>query len=102
MPPLPGTWAAAYCHLYCSTSRTVAYMRRAFFMIAGLVAFSTVTKSADAADITPELQEASPIAVRTTNHWAGYYFGIYGGGAWGRSSHDFPPSTGDFKISGAL
>jgi outer membrane immunogenic protein len=77
-------------------------MRRAFFMIAGLVAFSTVTKSADAADITPELQEASPIAVRTTNHWAGYYFGIYGGGAWGRSSHDFPPSTGDFKISGAL
>ena len=36
-------------------------------------------------------------------NWTGFYLGINGGGAWGRSSWDFPGgSTGNFDLSGGL
>ena len=34
--------------------------------------------------------------------WGGYYFGVYAGGAFGKSSHDALLSTGSFNTSGAI
>ena len=36
-------------------------------------------------------------------NWTGFYFGIVGGGGWGRSHFDFPGiSTGRFDLSGGM
>jgi outer membrane immunogenic protein len=47
------------------------------------------------------------VMARPSPLWAGYYLGLYAGGAFGQSSHDSPPggvilSTGSFPVSGAV
>lgn len=56
--------------------------------------------TAQAADLEIPYQSA-PIVPRPFS-WAGYYFGLYAGGAFGHSSHDVVLPTGNFNISGAL
>lgn len=68
-----------------------------YFLLVGLLAFA---RSTQAADIAVDKFNTPVINVQSSYIWAGYYFGIYGGGAWGHSNHDLSPATGDFNISG--
>jgi outer membrane immunogenic protein len=70
-----------------------------FFTFLGLLVFA---RPAQAADIAIDEVDTHTIIIQPSYIWTGYYFGMYGGGAWGHSNHDFPPATGDFSISGTV
>ena len=62
-----------------------------------------VAGSALAADLPVYTKAPPPAPVYS---WTGWYFGVNGGGGWGRSSHTStiiaPVTTGDFDVSGGL
>jgi outer membrane immunogenic protein len=68
-------------------------------MLAVLGCWQT-TESARAADLDV-LYQAPPMAP-PAYPWGGYYFGLYAGGAFGKSAHDAPLPTGNFNTSGAV
>lgn len=79
-------------------------MKKFLIAAAGLVA---LTISASAADMAarPMYAKAAPPVVAPVLNWNGLYIGINGGGAWGRSEHDFTTGigrTGAWNISGGL
>lgn len=77
-------------------------------LLAFVLVFHGCAGSASATDVFIEPGVADrPVFVRLSYIWAGYYLGIYAGGAFGNSSHDSPPgplvlSTGNFPVSGAM
>jgi len=57
-----------------------------------------------AADL-PVNTRPSPLVAAPFSPWSGFYLGLNGGGAWGKSRFDLPlalTSTGDFNTSGGL
>jgi outer membrane immunogenic protein len=61
--------------------------------------------AAAAADLPrrTEMPVKGPAYMAPVYNWTGFYMGINGGGAWGRSSFDGPAApTGTFNISGGL
>ena len=77
--------------------RALAFRRLASIIgLAIALSFGT----AQAADLDIAYQSA-PMVPRPFS-WAGYYFGVYAGGAYGQSSHDVFLPTGNFNMSGAL
>ena len=55
---------------------------------------------AQAADVDVPYQPS--VVVPRPYSWTGYYFGLYAGGAFGKSTHEAPLPTDSFGISGAL
>jgi outer membrane immunogenic protein len=85
-------------------------MRRArfattLFPCLSIVALAAAAQSASAADLPRrgEMPVKAPIAAPVPYYnWTGFYVGINGGGAWGRSSFDFPGSSTNFNTNGGL
>lgn len=80
-------------------------MKRILSASLGLLGMATAVQSALAADIPASPIYKAPVAVAPVSTWTGCYFGIVGGGAWGRSQHEAPLSgldvTNRFDIRGA-
>jgi outer membrane immunogenic protein len=78
-------------------------MKKVLLASAALVAmFAGSAMAADMPARAPVLKAPPPPALY---NWTGFYLGINGGGAWGRSSHvTLAPAstTGNFNISGGL
>ena len=74
-------------------------MKRVLLASVGLMALAG---SAGAADLGPRYQPIVPKApfMSPIYNWTGFYIGINGGGAWGRSNWDAIP--GEFDVSGGL
>jgi outer membrane immunogenic protein len=71
-------------------------MKRAF--VAG-IALLALAGSASAADLSPAPYYSAPHFLPPVYSWTGFYLGLNGGGAIGRSNWD---TTGGFNISGGL
>jgi outer membrane immunogenic protein len=78
-------------------------------VLALVLVFCVWAGPGSAADVFIEAGVADqPIFVRPSYIWAGYYLGIYAGGAFGNSSHDTPSgplislATGNFPVSGPM
>jgi outer membrane immunogenic protein len=80
-------------------------MKRFLLGTAALLALAAATAAASAADL-PRAQpvvKAPVVAPLTAYDWTGFYIGINGGGAWGRSDFDGINGTlGNFNTSGWL
>ena len=76
------------------------------FSTLSIVVLAAAAQSALAADLPrrTEMPVKAPIAPPVPYYnWTGFYVGINGGGAWGRSSYDFPGApTGNFNTNGWL
>lgn len=74
-------------------------MKRVLLASVGLM---VLAGSAGAADLGPRYQPIVPKApfMSPIYNWTGFYIGINGGGAWGRSNWDAIP--GKFDVSGGL
>ena len=73
-------------------------MKRMFFAIAGLAAMMGTAAAADLPRPAPQPYYKAPV-VAPPFSWTGFYIGLNGGGAFGRSTWD---STGSFNTSGGL
>jgi outer membrane immunogenic protein len=76
-------------------------------VLALVLFFCVLAGSASAADTLIDAGVPDrPVIVRLSYIWAGYYLGLYAGGAFGQSSHasELGPllSTGNFPVSGAM
>jgi outer membrane immunogenic protein len=70
--------------------------------LAGIVVSTFCAASAVAADL-PTKAPVSTAAPAPILNWTGFYVGIAGGGAWGRSTHDFTGGThSSFDVSSGL
>jgi outer membrane immunogenic protein len=60
--------------------------------------------SANAADLgrRAAVPYKAPAYVAQVYNWTGFYLGVNGGGAWGRSSLSGFPGIGDYNVSGGL
>jgi outer membrane immunogenic protein len=80
-------------------------MKRFLLATAAVLALAAATAPASAADL-PRAQpvvQAPVVAPLTVYDWTGFYIGVNGGGAWGRSSFDGLTGTNDhFNTSGGL
>jgi outer membrane immunogenic protein len=77
-------------------------MKRFLFSGLGLLSIAAVANPVVAADLRRPAPLPYAEAVIPYN-WTGIYFGLNGGGGWGRSRFDFPgASTGNFDNSGGL
>jgi outer membrane immunogenic protein len=79
-------------------------MKKFWLTSVGLVALG-MAAPASAADLAARpYTKAPPAPVVAVYDWTGFYIGINGGGAWGRSRQDssVPSTTGRFNISGGL
>ena len=74
-------------------------MKRLVFASAAIAALVGVGGSASAADLPRQMPVKAAPYVAPYYNWTGFYLGINGGGAWGRSQWD---STGSFDVSGGL
>lgn len=77
-------------------------MKRVLLAGAGLMAL-VAAQPAAAADLPARMPVKAPVAVIQGYDWSGFYIGINGGGAWGRS--DFTSVTGPgvaFDVNGGL
>jgi len=74
-------------------------MRRVLFSAIMLSVAAIPAAAADLRRPDPIPYKAPPLPA--LYNWSGFYFGINGGGGWGRSHFDFPGvSTGSFNLSG--
>jgi outer membrane immunogenic protein len=75
-------------------------MRRVCVACVGLAALAFAAAPAAGADLPPRYAQpyAAP-AYSPIYNWTGFYFGINGGGGWGRSQWD---GVDKFDISGGL
>lgn len=73
-------------------------MKRLFLACVGLVALAGAAAAADLPPAPAPYYKAPPVYVPAYS-WTGFYLGINGGGAFGRSSWD---STGSFSMTGGL
>jgi outer membrane immunogenic protein len=58
--------------------------------------------TANAADLPRRPAMVAKAPVYMAYNWTGFYAGINGGGAWGRSNFEGLPTTGGFGVSGGL
>ena len=74
-----------------------------FFAGAALLAF-TAASPAFAADIPARMPTKAPAMVQQAYNWSGWYVGINGGGAFGRSSwrDSAGVTTGGFNVNGGM
>src|SRR5438105_6987671 len=76
-------------------------MKRAVVALVSLLTVPLAVSSVQAADLPPGY--AAPIAAapiyNSIYRWSGFYLGINGGGAWGRSQWD---GVDKFNVSGGL
>jgi outer membrane immunogenic protein len=74
--------------------------------LAGVSALAVVSalSAANAADLSRRhMPVKAPVYTAPGFTWTGFYVGINGGGAWGRSDWTNPlASTGDFNVSGGM
>lgn len=79
-------------------------MKRMFLAGVSALAVLSVAGAANAADLARrQMAVKAPVYAPAVYNWTGFYVGINGGGAWGRSNWSNPlASTGDFNVSGAL
>lgn len=78
-------------------------MRRTVLTIVAVAALSIITaQTAFTADVPAPVYKAQP--AETSYDWSGFYLGINGGGAWGRSRHDFDvgTTTGNYNVRGGM
>jgi outer membrane immunogenic protein len=75
-------------------------MTRVVAVMLAMLGCWQATECARAADLDV-LYQAPPVAP-PIYPWGGYYFGVYGGGAFGKSSHDALLPSGSFDTSGAV
>jgi outer membrane immunogenic protein len=75
-----------------------------FRLVGALVGTLALGAPAFAADAPPATPVYKAPAAEPAFSWAGFYFGLQGGGIWGRSQHDGPfgEITDTFDLSGAL
>jgi outer membrane immunogenic protein len=73
-------------------------------LLAGVTLIALGTMSASAADIQRRQMPAKAPAYvpPPAYNWTGFYLGINGGGAWGRSDFSAPFASGSFDTSGWL
>ncbi len=73
-------------------------------LLAGVALIALGVASASAADIQRRqaMPAKAPPYVAPPYNWTGFYVGINGGGAWGRSDFSDPFAAGSFKTSGGL
>ncbi|HKS86834.1 MAG TPA: outer membrane protein [Pseudolabrys sp.] len=73
-------------------------------LLAGVALIALGTAVASAADIARRQMPAKAPAYipPPVYNWTGFYVGINGGGAWGRSDFSDPLASGHFKTSGGL
>jgi outer membrane immunogenic protein len=79
-------------------------MKRILAAGAGLAALMTLASPSAAADLGRRMEmppRAAPYMMAPAYNWSGFYAGINGGGGWGSSSWDSPP-TGDSDLSGGV
>jgi outer membrane immunogenic protein len=79
-------------------------MKRVFLLSVSALAMLSTIAAANAADLARrhKMPVKAP-AYAAPFSWAGFYLGINGGGAWGRSNWTNPlASTGDFDLSGGM
>ncbi len=77
-------------------------MRRVILGLAAVAAIAVLADGANAADLGRRYQPAPVVKAPIYNpvfNWTGFYIGINGGGAWGRSTWD---SADTFTVSGGL
>jgi outer membrane immunogenic protein len=87
-----------------NNKRRLVMMRRVLISATSIAVLALAAQAASAADLPrrSEMPVKAPIIAPYYN-WTGFYVGINGGGAWGRSSFDFfGASTGNFNTSGGL
>ncbi len=79
-------------------------MKRMFLASVSALAVVIVLSTANAADLgRRHMPVKAPTYTAPGFNWTGFYIGINGGGAWGRSDWTNPlASTGDFNVSGGL
>jgi len=79
-------------------------MKRMFLAGVSALAVLSMAGAANAADLARrQMAVKAPVYAPAVYNWTGFYAGINGGGAWGRSNWSNPlASTGDFNVSGAL
>jgi outer membrane immunogenic protein len=65
---------------------------RKMFLAASILAISTM--AASAADMAPRYSKAPPVIVEPVYDWSGFYIGINGGGAWGRTDTSLVATNG--------
>jgi outer membrane immunogenic protein len=74
-------------------------------LLAGAALLALSAASALAADLPARMPTKAPAAVSPVYNWSGWYIGINGGGAWGRSNWRDTATgatTGDFNVSGGM
>lgn len=72
--------------------------------VASILSFAAMGQ-AMAADLAARPYVKAPPPAVAVYNWTGFYVGINGGGAWGRSRWDYLPigtTTGNFDVSGGL
>lgn len=74
-------------------------MRRVFVACVGLVALAGAAAAADLPPRAPQSYYKAPVMAPPPYTWSGFYIGVNGGGAWGRSNWDIP---GSFNTYGGL
>jgi len=74
-------------------------MKRLVLALVGLTALAGTAAAADLARPVPQNYYKAPPPYAPVYTWSGFYIGVNGGGAFGRSVWD---STGGFDISGGL
>jgi outer membrane immunogenic protein len=80
-------------------------MKRIVLAGVSALAVATAFSTANAADLArrQQMPVKAPIYTAPGFNWTGFYVGINGGGAFGRSDWTNPlASTGDFNVSGAM
>jgi outer membrane immunogenic protein len=79
-------------------------MKRVVLTGIGALAVVTMLGTANAADIARRqaMPTKAPIYMAPAYNWTGFYIGINGGGAWGKSDWSNAFGTADAKTSGGL
>ena len=73
-------------------------MKRFVLALVGWAALTGSVAAADLARPVPQPYYQAPVAAQLYN-WTGFYIGVNGGGAFGRSAWD---PTGHFNMSGGI
>jgi outer membrane immunogenic protein len=78
-------------------------MKRIFLAGVSALAVVTAVSAANAADLSRrQMPVKAPVYTAPGFNWTGFYVGINGGGAWGRSEWSNPNGATDFRASGGL
>jgi outer membrane immunogenic protein len=78
-------------------------MKRVFLAGVSALAVLTVVGAANAADLARRhMPVKAPVYTAPIYNWSGFYVGINGGGAWGKSNWSNPLGSSSFNANGGL